>query len=54
MMRQVVKGPTIETLVEDINHATTQSEAKVVLIQVELGDLRSKITALAEWLEGES
>ena len=47
-------GPAIEQLVEQIKQATTESVAKVAIAQVELGDLRSKISMPAKWLKGKS
>lgn len=44
-MRLAVEGPATEKSVEQ---ATTQSAAEVAVIQVELGDLRSKIATPAE------
>jgi len=47
-MRLVVEGPTTEKLVEEVKQETTQSAVEVVVVQVELGELRSKIVAPAE------
>ena len=47
-MRLAAEGPTIEKLVEEVKQAATQSVTEVAVVQVELGDLHSKITAPAE------
>ncbi len=47
-MRLVAEGPATEKLVEEVKQAATQSMIEVAVIQVELGDLHSKITAPAE------
>ena len=47
-LRLVIEGPTTEKLIEEDRQAATQSAAEVAVIQVELGDLRSKIATPTE------
>jgi len=43
-----MEGPTTEKFVEEVKQETMQSAAEVVVMQVELGDICSKISVLAE------
>ena len=48
MMRLVVEGLATEKLIKEVQHAAAQSATEVSVIQVELGDLHSKIAAPVE------
>jgi len=47
-MRVAVEGPTMEKLVDEVQWATMQSVVEVIVVQVGLGGLRSKITTPVE------
>ena len=47
-MSLAAEDPTIEKLVKEVKHASTQSAVEVVVVQVELENLHSKITILAK------
>lgn len=47
-MRLAAKGLATKKLVEEVKQAAMQSNAKVAVVQVELGDLRSKIEVIFE------
>ncbi len=46
--RLAIEGPTTKKLVEEVQQAATQSVTKVAVIQVELGDIHSKIVVPAQ------
>lgn len=47
-MKIVAEGPATEQLVEEVKKASTQSVVKVAVVQVEFGDIHSKITVPAK------
>ena len=47
-MKLVAEGPATKQLVEEVKQTATQSVVEVAIVQVELGDLRSKIVAPTE------
>jgi len=48
IMKLAAEGPSIEKLIEEVKQVVTKSTAEVALVQVELGDLRNKITVPTE------
>ena len=47
-MHIVVEGPTTKKLVKEVQHVVAENVAEVLVMQVELGGLHSKIAALVE------